>query len=1095
MMRLFLFILVITLCSCSEKIRFEALDSKQTGIEFNNKITEGGSMNVMDFEYLYNGAGVGIADLNKDGLQDIVFTGNQVSCKVYLNEGEFKFTDISANFEGLDNGSWHSGVAVADINSDGWLDVYLTCTAYNDSARRKNRLFINQGLQEDGQPVFKDMAESYGLADDSYSVHAAFFDYDLDGDLDLYLLNNHINDRLSGGFAHKVSDGSAPSTDDLFRNNGDGTFSHVSVEAGIVHDGFGLGLALGDVNKDGFPDIYVSNDYIYNDLLYINQGDGTFLNEIDTYLSYQTKSSMGNDMVDVNNDGNPEIFTLDMMPEIYSRKKQTIGGFGYIHYIYDAKYGYEHQYLRNMLHLHNGFVRGEMIPFSEVGQWMGIYQTEWSWSPLFADCDNDGDKDLMITNGYPRDMTDKDWSNYIAGVSDTQGTQEHKINKMPAVKVPNYAFENQGGLVFEKKNGEWYEETPSYSYGAAFADLDNDGDLDYVVNNVNDLSFVYRNNTLEEEMGPGNFLRIKLIGQENNSLSLGAKVEMWSAGEYQYHEQFISRGYASSVEPLVHFGLGNQELVDSVKVSWPRGDRVSILRNIQANQLLEVNERDAEAGFRVVPDQNKEGQLFSLQEEVFSYLHEQEDYVDFHQSQTIIPHKFSQIGPCIQKGDLDGDGMEDLLVGATNNNPTRVFLRRANGFVEATFTGLTQSKTAPESDLAILDVDGDGDNDVVALSGGYENAEEEYVHYLYENKGGTFTASPLPVSPFPASVVRPVDFDHDGDMDLFLGARVGLEIFPFAANSWLLINVEGEYKAENAISFYSGMVTDATWSDYDGDGWEDLLLAREWNSLAIIKNVNGQRLQIQEYPEIEGRHGIWYSITAGDFDQDGDEDYIAGNLGHNHRFTVSELYPLSIYALDLDYNGTLDPIFTGYWEDESGIMQEYPVHYFDDLMTQSPYFVRKVNDYTSFSHATLGDLLDSTVMKRVDYTLKTNTTSSYVIWNNGTGFSWEELPDLAQLSPIKKTIVQDFNGDGYPDVILAGNDHTWDISTGYFDANKGLVLLSKKDQPLSEVLTASESGIMFHGMVESLLYLEGEAPLILVGFNRDRAKVFSLKAD
>jgi hypothetical protein len=1068
------------------------MDSEHTGVKFVNRVIDTDSLHVMNFEYLYNGAGVGIADLNNDGRPDIVFAANQEAPRVYLNEGNFKFSDISSGFKDLDQGQWYSGVTFADINGDGWMDVYLTCTAYDEPEKRKNRFYINQGLQDNGQLVFKDMAESYGIADDGYSVQAAFFDYDRDGDLDLYILNNYDNNRLSASYRPKINDGTAPSNDDLYRNSGDGTFTHVSKESGIVCEGFGLGLALGDVNKDGYPDIYVSNDYISNDLLYINQGDGTFENRIDQYLSYQTKSSMGNDMADINNDGFPDMFTLDMMPESYSRKKQTIGGFAYIFYLNDAKYAYEHQYLRNMLHLHNGSLNGEMIPYSEVGQMMGIYQTEWSWSPLFADYDNDGDKDLLITNGYPKDMTDKDWTNFKAEVTGAEATPQNKISKMPAVKVANYAFENEGDLHFVKRNKEWFDPIPSYSYGAAFADFDGDGDLDYVVNNLNDEAFLYKNNTIELGKEQASFLRINLKGKEDNSLAYGAKVELWCQGNYQFQEHFLSRGYASSVDPVLHFGLSNYLMVDSLKVTWPSGDHIFRLKNIEANQLVEIDEKNALPSLEVSQVQEDAEYLFSREEGVINYEHRQDDFIDFHLSQSIIPHKFSQIGPCMQRGDLNNDGKEDIIIGATNTLPTRVFLRDGNSFVETEIEGLSTQKEFSESNFAIVDVDQDGDKDVIALAGGYENGEEEYIHYLYINTHGSYSRSALPTSSFPAAVVKPCDFDHDGDMDLFIGARIGLEIFPFAENSWILFNDHGTFKPENTMNFFLGMVTDAIWSDYDGDGWEDLLVTREWNSMAMIKNMKGTGLQIQEIPEIEAKHGFWYSIAAGDFDLDGDEDYILGNLGDNHRFTISDLYPLRMYALDVDLNGTLDPIPTGYWKDQNEVMREFPIHYFDDLMRQSPYFLKNLEDYTSFSYATIHDILDSSMMNRVDYTLHANTSSSFILWNHRDKFEWEKLPDMAQVAPIKKMIIRDFNKDGYPDVILAGNDHTYDISTGYYDANKGILLLSKNKQPLSDLRAPSQTGLMLHGMVESLLYMEGDTPLIVAGFNRDSLRVFSL---
>lgn len=1076
------------------------MESGHTGIDFINRVEETDSLHVMNFEYIYNGAGVGIVDLNNDGLQDIIFAGNQVSPRVYLNEGDFRFRDITSSFRDIDNGQWYSGITYVDINNDGWNDIYMTCTAYDEPAEiRKNRLFVNQGLQENGELLFIDMAEAYGIDDDSYSVHAAFFDYDLDGDLDLYIMNNFENDRLSSSYRPKVNDGTAASNDDLYRNNGDGTFTNVTIEAGIIYEGFGLGLAIGDVNKDGYPDIYVSNDYIANDLLYINQGDGTFKNEIARYMSYQTKSSMGNDMADINNDGFPDMYTLDMLPEHYHKKKQTINGFGYIYYINDMKLGYEHQYLRNMLHLHNGLIDGQLIPYSEVGQIMGIYQTEWSWSPLFADYDNDGDKDLIVANGYPRDMTDKDWTRMRFQLYPSVASAEYVISKVPAAKVANHAYENIGDLRFSRvPPGEWFREVPSYSYGAAFVDLDNDGDLDYVTNNTNDPPFIYRNNTRERSPGTSNYLRIKLAGLEDNAPAFGAKVELWSGGGYQFQEHFLSRGYTSTVDPVVHFGLGEGTRIDSIRVVWPASGRVSFLEDIPANRLLEIDEAGA-----VVPEPEKEnmasagnpGRMFTGSGELLHYLHEQIDVIDFHYSQNIIPHKFSQIGPILAHGDLNGDGLEDIIIGATDLLPTMVFLGHGEGFVRAAIPGLTGEKEITESAFEVLDVDLDGDNDVIVLSGGYESRDEsDYVHYLYENKGGHFERHELPAAPSSSSVVRACDFDQDGYPDLFIGSRVKMEMFPFAADSWILINDGGRFPMELAMNFNLGMVTDAVWSDYDGDGWEDLLVAREWNSPAVIRNLKGERLVSQDIPVIDSLHGIWYSITAADLNGDGNQDYILGNLGNNHRFTVSERYPLRMYAFDLDLNGSLDPIATGYWKDREGVMQEYPVNYLDELVGQSAYFMKRFPDYTSFSYVTFKDMLDSSMLERIDYTFHVNTTSSHILWNRGEGnFSWEELPRKAQVSPIKHTIVRDFNGDGLPDVILAGNDHSYDISTGYFDASKGLILLSRDGVPLKDLVQPAGSGLVLHGMVESLLWLEKgrERPLLVAGFNRDSAKVYT----
>jgi enediyne biosynthesis protein E4 len=1080
--------LVISLlgAACSKPTRFESLPPEDTGIRFNNIVEEKDTFNILHNEYMYNGGGVGIADLNNDGLQDVIFSGNKISSRIYLNNGDFRFTDITSSFENIDNGQWYSGVVVTDINQDGWADVYLTSTTSNDPELRRNRLWVNQGVSADGSLKFREMASEYGIDDDGYGVHAGFFDYDLDGDLDLYILNNIVNKAVPTNYRAKIIDGTAPNNDRLYRNEGNGKFTNVTMEAGIVYEGFGLGLAFGDVNKDGYPDIYVSNDYISNDILYINKKDGTFENATKKFISYQSRFSMGNDMADCNNDGNLDIITMDMMPEEYSRKKQTINGNSYLVYINNEKWGYETQYVRNMLHVHNGFVNGEMMPFSEVGQMAGVFQTEWSWSPLFADFDNDGDKDLAITNGFPKDLTDKDFTNYKAQVYGFVATDRHILPRIPIVKVPNYAFENKGDLRFEDLTEEWGMRTPSFSNGAAFVDLDNDGDLDYVVNNINDPAYVYRNNSIGKLKEQNNFLRMRLKGSTGNLDAAGTKVELFSQGTYQYHEHFPVRGYISSVEPIVHFGLGKLSAIDSVKITWPDG-RISLVKSPQVNQLIVTEIKDSvprRSGMEI----HRADYLFEDASDLIKFRHQEEDYVDFFQSQRILQHKLSQIGPCMAKGDINGDEAEDILIGGSLKSPTKVFLNQGGKFVQAEIAGLTSLKKCDEADLAVFDVDNDGDNDVVTVAGGSAGEKEEvYRHLIYINNGETFSSQELPLGPFPASVIRPHDFDKDGDVDIFIGSRFKLGSFPESLSSVLLINDAGQFTREKTSEFELGMVTDATWTDIDKDGYHDLVVVSEWGGVTIYQNDHTglKKLSINGADKIKG---LWYSVSSADLDMDGDNDLVVGNLGDNHRFTISENYPLTMYGIDIDNNGSIDPLVSSYWNDRDGQMQEYPVNYLDELASQSPVFRKKFTSYTRFSFSTMDSILAGRPIDKRKIS-RVNSTSSYILWNDGNSFSWEKLPIAAQTSPIRKVLIKDFNGDNFPDMLLTGNDFSYDVSTGIYNANKGVVLVNRGNRKF-ENLAPSGSGIYIQGQVNSLLFIEKPRQLIVAGINRDSLRLF-----
>jgi enediyne biosynthesis protein E4 len=1080
--------LILLIIGCSKPTRFERLPSAETGIDFINALEEKDSFNILHNEYMYNGGGVGVGDLNNDGLQDLVFTGNMVSSRIYLNEGHFKFRDITAAFDGINNGQWISGVTMIDINNDGWLDVYFTCTTDKNPEKRRNQLWLNNGINQKGELTFTETAKEFGIDDDGYSVHAAFLDYDLDGDLDLYVLNNIVNKAVPTNYRPKIADGSSVNNDRFYRNEGNGTFTDVTKEAGILYEGYGLGIAVGDVNKDGYPDLYISNDYISNDVLYINQKDGTFKNETKQYISYQSRFSMGNDMADVNNDGNLDIITVDMMPEEYSRKKQTINGNSYLVYINNEKYGYEPQFVRNMLHFHNGFLNGEMLPFSEVGQIMGVFETEWSWSPLFADYDNDGDKDLMMTNGFPKDLTDKDFTNYKAQVYGFVASDKHILGKIPIVKVSNYAFENNGEAGFRDRTEEWGMKIPSFSNGAAFADLDNDGDLDYVVNNIDEEAYVYRNNSIGKLKENRNYVKIKLVGKDQNLQAIGTKVELWTNGAYQYHEHFLTRGYISSVDPIVHFGLGENAGVDSVRIVWP-DQRVTVLKSVPINQLVEVKQSE-ENSFPFSGQKMYMPHMFESTSQVLQFAHEEDDFVDFFQNQRILQHKLSQIGPCMAKGDLDGDGIDDLIIGGSVKNPTSVFLYKNGRFIQTHLEGLTTSKSCEESDLFIVDIDNDGDNDVIAVAGGasVENIES-YQHAVYVNDAGSFKKMILPVPSFSASVVRPADFDNDGDIDLFIGARVSKGNFPDAPASFVLVNENGTFVKKDNLIFPIGMITDAVWSDYNKDGFRDIILSREWRSIAILRNNGGKDFELVDDKTLEAIHGLWYTVAAADLDNDGDDDFVVGNLGDNHRFTINEKFPLRLYAVDIDNNGSIDPITTSYWKDGKGKMQEYPVNYLDELASQSPFFRKKFTSYTKFSYTTADSILGGTPITK-DQILHVNSTSSYILWNRGSaGFEWEKLPATVQTSPVRKILLRDLNGDGNMDIVIAGNDYTYDVSTGYIDAGKGLVLLGKGNGEF-EVLPPSRTGLLLKGQISSLQYFDGPAPMLVAGVNRDSVRVF-----
>ena len=1012
---------------------FTLTSSSRSGINFKNTVKQSNDFNCLNYTYALIGAGVAVGDINNDGLQDIYFVSNQNSNKLYLNKGDFRFEDISKFSMTTDSEGWSTGVTMVDINNDGWLDIYVCKSAsLNNADQRRNKLFINQ---KDG--TFLEDAKSWGLDFNGFSIQSYFFDYDRDGDLDMYLVNHRVDFENTLRIEKRENQKYYPETSDqLFRNDGN-TFSNVTTQAKLINKAWGLSASIGDFNNDGWPDVYVANDYIAPDFLYINNRDGTFSNQINKRLKHISYNSMGSDFADINNDFLPDLFVLEMAAEDHVRSKENMPSMNVDGFEKIVRNGYHHPYMLNVLQLNNG--NGS---FSDIAQLAGMAKTDWSWSPLMADFDNDGYKDVVVTNGVERNFSNQDYARKVKENLDEgiEMTKMEVIEMMPSDKLANYCFRNNGDLTFENTTKQWGMELKQNSNGVVYADLDNDGDLDLVMNNMDDQVSIYENNSV------GNFLNVKLIGHSRNTKAIGSKVKLFSKENKQYQEVYGSRGYLSSVSNILNFGMGTEETIEKLEIVWDNG-LVSSLEDLKVNQTIICDIKDAKAYPKTKLQVNRKIKPVKQNRLGIHYVHEENEFNDFSR-QVLLPQKLSMQGPALDVVDVNNDGLDDFFVGGAQGQEASLYIQNGKGqFKLLEQPAFVLDKGFEDVKALFFDADNDGDKDLYVTSGTYELSEKSRLlqDRLYVNNGtGYFSkSSGLPKMLTSSKVVKAFDYDNDNDLDLFIGGYVVPGKYPLASKSYVLENNNGTFKdvTDSVAPELSeiGLVNDMLCTDVDSDGLKDIIVVGEWMPITVLKN-NGKTFQKNNIEAFKNTDGWWQAVLEIDIDNDGDLDYVFGNLGNNNKFHPSLEKPLHIYSKYFDSDSSYDMILS---KEYKGNL--VPVRGKECSTQQNAFVSERLTTYKAFANATLLDIYGNEALESSYHKEVYQFSSAYAI-NNGNGnFSLKEMPSTAQLGPTLGFEFADINNDGYKDVLGVGAIHESEVETVRYDANTGYILFGGAD--------------------------------------------------